>query len=142
MPALRLSRQFSLSVLLASVLVFSGCEEKDKKPEPASVAQTEESSSTAQTTKEATGSQPNQAGRIKRGKSIYFAYCIACHNMDPAKVGSVGPAIRGSSKELLTLKVTQGAYPEGYQPKRITKLMPPLPNLKAGIPFLHAFLKP
>ena len=60
--------------------------------------------------------------------------------MDPAKVGSVGPAIRGSSKALLTLKVTQGAYPEGYQRKRTTKLMPPLPNLKEDIPSLYAFL--
>ena len=140
MPALRLSRQFSLSVLLASVLVFSGCEEKDKKPEAEEAAQTEESSSTAQTTEEAAGTERNQAGSVKRGKSLYFANCIACHNTDPTKTGSMGPAISGSSKELLTLKITQGAYPEGYQRKRTTKLMPPLPNLKGDIPSLYAFL--
>jgi mono/diheme cytochrome c family protein len=124
---LRLFHQVFLAFLLALILVFSGCEKSDKN---------QESSSTAQATEEA------EAGIAKRGKSLYFANCIACHNTNPAKAGSVGPAISDSSKELLTLKVTQGTYPEGYQPKRTTKLMPPLPNLKAGIPFLHAFLKP
>ena len=81
-----------------------------------------------------------QADLAKQGKSLYFANCIACHNTDPNKAGSVGPAISGSSKLLLTLKVTQGTYPEGYHPKRATKLMLPMPKLKAYMPSLHAFL--
>lgn len=142
MFTLRLLSQAFLAFFLALVLVFSGCETQDKTREPATTAQTQESSPATQATEQTTATQPDQAGSAKKGKFLYFANCIACHNTDPTKAGSVGPAISDSSKELLTLKITQGTYPAGYQPKRTTKLMPPLPNLKAGIPFLHAFLNP
>jgi len=76
----------------------------------------------------------------KRGKVVYMANCIACHNMNPLKDGSLGPATAGSSLELLQLRVVEGTYPNGYTPKRNTNLMQPFPQLVSDIPALHAFL--
>jgi mono/diheme cytochrome c family protein len=77
----------------------------------------------------------------ERGRQIYLAQCIACHNTDPSLPGAVGPEIRGSSRELLEAKVVRGTYPPGYTPKRPTKIMPPQPGLAPDIPDLAAFLK-
>ena len=43
-----------------------------------------------------------------RGERVYLNVCVACHHGDPAEVGSVGPAIAGSSRELLEAKVVRG----------------------------------
>ncbi len=80
------------------------------------------------------------AGDAGRGKSIYLANCAACHNNDPSKDGSIGPAVKGSSRELVEARVLRGAYPPGYTPKRKTVAMPPYPYLKSAIPDLAAFL--
>lgn len=79
--------------------------------------------------------------KAERGRQIYLAQCIACHNPDPALAGPLGPAIKGSSSELLEAKILKGAYPPGYTPKRPTSLMPPQPPLAPEIPNLSAFLK-
>lgn len=75
-----------------------------------------------------------------RGRIIYVTRCIACHNQDPHQPGSIGPAIYGSSLELVTARVMHAGYPPGYKPQRTTHIMPPLPDLKADIPAIHAFL--
>jgi len=76
-----------------------------------------------------------------RGKQVYLAECTACHNSDPAKDGPVGPAIKGSSRELLEARILRAGYPPGYTPKRPTSLMPPLPKVASKIPDLAAFLR-
>ena len=76
-----------------------------------------------------------------RGRLVYLAECTACHHNDPAKDGPLGPAVKGSSLELLEAKVLRGTYPPGYAPKRITGLMPPNPKLAPKIPDLAAFLR-
>jgi len=76
-----------------------------------------------------------------RGKQVYLAECIACHHSDPAKDGPLGPAVKGSSQELLEAKILRGSYPPGYTPKRPTALMPPMPKLAAKMPDLAAFLR-
>ena len=81
------------------------------------------------------------AGDAAKGKQVFMANCIACHNPDPAKDGPVGPAIKGSSEELVKLRVTEAKYPAGYKPKRDTNLMPPLPHLAGSVADLAAFLK-
>ncbi len=81
------------------------------------------------------------AGDAAKGKQVYTVNCIACHNMNPAKDGAIGPALKGSSKALLMARVISGNYPKGYKPKRPTKMMPPMPHLKANIADLAAFLK-
>jgi mono/diheme cytochrome c family protein len=75
-----------------------------------------------------------------RGRAVYIANCVACHNPDPSKDGPIGPANKGSSQELIEARVLRGAYPPNYKPKRNTKVMPQFPYLKSEIPYLAAFL--
>lgn len=76
----------------------------------------------------------------ERGRADYIANCIACHNPDPSKDGPIGPAIKGSSQELIEARVLRSSYPPNYKPKRNTKVMPQFPYLKSEIPYLAAFL--
>ncbi|HEY1265642.1 MAG TPA: c-type cytochrome [Candidatus Binatia bacterium] len=80
-------------------------------------------------------------GDPKRGRAIYLTTCAACHNNDPSKDGAIGPAIKGSSKELVEARVLRAAYPPGYTPKRRTTMMPAQPDLKPAIPDIVAFLR-
>jgi mono/diheme cytochrome c family protein len=75
-----------------------------------------------------------------RGRILYSTSCIACHNADPSKDGTLGPAISGSSLELLQARVLRAEYPPGYTPKRATKLMVKLPLTEPDVAALHAFL--
>lgn len=77
----------------------------------------------------------------ERGRQVYQSQCIACHNPDPALSGPVGPAVRGSSAELLRVRVVDGGYPPGYTPKRPTRLMQPMPQLAKEIPALAEYLR-
>lgn len=80
----------------------------------------------------------------RRGMEIYQKVCQQCHSPDPKLDGTGGtvpsPAIADASLELVEARVLRGQYPEGYKPKRDTKLMPPRTDLAAEIPALHAFL--
>ena len=87
------------------------------------------------------GCGQNGNDAASRGKQVYLTECIACHHSDPAKDGPLGPAVKGSSQELLEAKILRGSYPPGYTPKRPTALMPPMPKLAAKIPDLAAFLR-
>ena len=73
---------------------------------------------------------------------MYVANCIACHNHDPALDGGIGPAVAGSSYELLEARIIRGEYPEGYTPKRDSQLMVPLPYLEPDLAALAAYLAP
>jgi mono/diheme cytochrome c family protein len=86
-------------------------------------------------------SQEKLSPDAERGRQVYQAQCIACHNTDPAQPGAVGPPVRGSSEALLRAKIVQGTYPTGYTPKRPTKLMQPMPHLANDIPALAAYLR-
>ena len=68
--------------------------------------------------------------------------CSACHNSrNPHADGMLGPAIAGSSRELLEAKVLRNEYPPGYTPKRPgTITMAPFPFLEEKIGDLEAFL--
>lgn len=77
---------------------------------------------------------------VERGRQVYLGLCTACHNADPAKDGAAGPAIAGSSRDLLEARVVRGEYPPGYTPKRPSQIMPRFPQLEAEIDALHAFL--
>jgi mono/diheme cytochrome c family protein len=85
-----------------------------------------------------------QAGKDpdwERGRAVYIANCVACHNSDPSKDGPIGPALKGSGQELLEARVLTSNYPPSYQPKRPTKVMPQFPFLKSEIPYLAAYLR-
>lgn len=81
------------------------------------------------------------AGDPVRGRRIYAANCVACHATDPSRDGSLGPAIKGASRDLLEARILHAAYPQGYKPKRQSKSMPAYPFLKSSIPDLAAFLR-
>lgn len=81
---------------------------------------------------------PSPAGR---GKQLYLAQCTACHNSDPAKDGPVGPAVQGSSAELLEARLLRETYPSGYKPKRDSVIMRPMPHLASSISDLAAYLR-
>ena len=40
----------------------------------------------------------------ERGRAVFVANCVACHSTDPSR-WRIGPAIKGSSKELLEARV-------------------------------------
>ena len=77
----------------------------------------------------------------ERGRAVFVANCVACHSSDPSKDGPIGPAIKGSSKELLEARVLSTSYPPGYKPKRPTQVMPQFPFLKNEIPHLSVYLR-
>jgi mono/diheme cytochrome c family protein len=92
------------------------------------------------------GDSDNSSGASKdpdwqRGRAVYVANCVACHNNDPAKDGPLGPALKGSPQELVKFRVLRTEYPPGYKPKRDTKVMPTFPFLESEIKYLAAYLR-
>jgi len=85
--------------------------------------------------------QSGQSADWKRGRAVYVANCVACHNSDPSKDGPIGPAIKGSPPELVESRVLRTQYPPGYKPKRNTQVMPTFPFLKTEIPYLAVYLR-
>ena len=81
------------------------------------------------------------AGDPEKGRQVYLGQCVACHNRDPAKDGPLGPAVKGSSPELVEARVVRGEYPAGYTPKRPSKVMPLRPDLAASISDLAVYLR-
>ena len=77
---------------------------------------------------------------VERGRRVYMANCIVCHNPDPTKPGSAGPEVAGASRALIEARVLHAAYPPGYTPKRTTKAMVALPYLAPRLDDLAAFL--
>jgi len=86
------------------------------------------------------GGEPALSPLAREGRSVYLNVCIACHNGDPNEDGALGPAIAGSSEELLRARVVRGEYPPGYEPKRPGAVMPAFPYLEEDIPALVAYL--
>ena len=76
----------------------------------------------------------------EQGRRVYAANCTACHHVDPGLEGPLGPPIAGSSTALLEARVIRAEYPAGYQPKRDSELMVPLPYLGSEIDVLAAYL--
>ena len=77
---------------------------------------------------------------VKRGRAAYNSNCATCHNSDPTRDGVLGPAIFGSPRELIEARVLRAEYPVGYKPKRTSKVMVALPQVKADLEALAAFL--
>jgi mono/diheme cytochrome c family protein len=72
---------------------------------------------------------------------VYLGQCTACHSRDPAADGPLGPAVKGSSRELLEARLLRGAYPPAYTPKRPGAVMQPMPHLAGSLDDLAAYLR-
>lgn len=119
-------RDAAMRILLIAVATnFWGCTSKVTSPENVSPS---------------AEAKPDPRQLISKGRGIYVSSCTACHNTDPTKDGGLGPAIRGSSRELLEARILRASYPEGYTPKRPTKAMPAMPYLNGDIDALHSYL--
>ena len=82
---------------------------------------------------------------IEKGKTIYLAQCTKCHNKDPNVKGSIGPEMVDAPIEVMRAKVATGRYPEplpeGFVPKRKTKLMTKFPQYVKDVPSIHAYVQ-
>lgn len=110
-------------------------------PDPAPTAAKPGSASPGDASAAAPAETRSQEELIAAGRSVYNANCIACHAIDPTVDGALGPAVAGSSLELLRARVVHGTYPEGYEPKRPSRVMVPLPHLEPKLPELAAYLQ-
>ena len=87
------------------------------------------------------GESSDEAALVKRGKVVFETNCSACLARDPRVDGPLGPANACSSTALLAAKVLRNEYPPGYQPKRDSQAMAPLPFLEHELPALAAYLQ-
>ncbi len=120
-----MNRLFFVVLLMALV---SNCEKKNLKQEEAEVDKNNQKNSVALT------------NDIEKGRTVYFANCVSCHNNNPKKPGSIGPIVYGVPIDVLTQKIVSGKYPENYRPKRTSKIMPLMPHLNGEISKLYAFI--
>lgn len=130
------SIQWTLAIVVASSLSGMGC--SDESPSAAENAVRPQPRPAA--SEPAVQTPRSEAQLIEAGRGVYNANCISCHAVDPAKDGALGPAVAGSSLELLEARVVGGGYPEGYTPKRATRVMVALPHLEPRLEELAAYL--
>jgi len=82
---------------------------------------------------------------LEKGKQIYISTCIRCHNKDPNIKGSIGPELTDAPLEVMQHKVASGRYPdvlpEGFVPKRKTKLMTKFTQHIPDVPSIHAYIQ-
>lgn len=86
-------------------------------------------------------SQETLSPEAERGRQIYLAQCTSCHSSDPVQNGPLGPAVKGSSRELLEARLLRGTYPPGYTRKRPSAVMQPMPHLAGSLDDLAAYLR-
>ena len=120
-----MNRLFFVILLMALV---SNCEKKNLKQEEAEVDKNNQKNSVALT------------NDIEKGRMVYFANCVSCHNNNPKKHGSIGHVVYGVPIDVLTQKILSGEYPENYRPKRKSKIMTLMPHLNSEISNLYAFI--
>ncbi len=119
-------RRLFFALLL--IMLVSNCEKKSIEQEEPEANQKRLNNTVALTTD------------IEKGRMVYFANCVSCHNNNPKKPGSIGPEVYRTSIDVLAQKIVFGKYPENYSPKRTSKIMLLMPQLKKEISNLHAFI--
>lgn len=82
---------------------------------------------------------------IAKGKRLYNANCLSCHNRDPNLKGSIGPEVVEAPLPVMYSKIMTGKYPDplpaGFIPKRKSRAMRALPKLKEDIPAIWAYVQ-
>jgi mono/diheme cytochrome c family protein len=137
----------SLTVIAAfAVIAALACSESETMPAAQSPAQSPATTpapgqpETKAQAPKTTPAEPAADASVSRGRAVYAANCIACHNPDPALDGGIGPAVAGSSLALVEARIMRSQYPEGYTPKRDTRAMIALPYLENDLAAIVAFL--
>jgi mono/diheme cytochrome c family protein len=133
----------SLAAVAICSLLLAGCSDESDETRataPTAPAPAKEASTSTPSAAKPSPDHDNPAALASRGKTIYMSNCIACHNADPSQDGALGPAVSGSSVELLEARVVHGTYPDGYTPKRDSRAMVALPYLEPEIGALAAYL--
>ena len=77
----------------------------------------------------------------EEGRRIYLGSCVRCHNINPSKPGIIGPDLLTTPLEVFRTKVPKGTYPDGYKPKRRTKVMPKFPSLADKVDFVYQYIQ-
>ena len=131
--------------IAGAALLLGACSEGGGEPGTSGSTRTAASDAasaapTASAPSPAASAPRSEAELVAAGRSVYNANCIACHAMDPRQDGALGPAVAGSSLELLEARVLRGEYPAGHVPKRPSRVMVPLPHLEPQLPELAAYL--
>ena len=154
----RLRRNAPGPIVLVTLAVFGlGCSDGDPgksspgssrasapspaPPPPAAPSPTAPSPAAPRPKTEPVETPPADGDAVARGRAVYVANCSACHNVDPALPGTLGPEVAGSSLELLEARLLRNTYPKGYTPKRDSRVMMALPYLKDDIGPLAAYLQ-
>ena len=129
------------AALLFSFALLSGCGgETSGTPEAPGGDSSADAGSTEPAVTEPVVAEPADGDAlVARGERVYRQVCIQCHAPDPTQ-NAVGPALAGSSLELLEPKVLRNEYPPGYTPKATTGVMIPLPHVEKDLPALAAYL--
>jgi mono/diheme cytochrome c family protein len=82
---------------------------------------------------------------IEKGKRLYIANCLRCHNKDPSVKGSIGPEMVDAPYPVMYSKVMTGKYPNplpsGFVPKRKSRAMAAIPKLKDDIPAIWHYVQ-
>jgi mono/diheme cytochrome c family protein len=134
----RTVRWRGLCGLALAVALMLGCSEDSSSPPSQSAPQ---AAPKPPTTPPAAEPEPlDPVALVQRGKVVYASNCTACHNPDPSLDGALGPAVTGSTHDLLEKRVLHGTYPDGYEPKRTSRVMIALPHLEPDIAALTAYL--
>lgn len=139
-------KSITACLLVGGLLTFAGCSGDERAATPSQATQspkTPQPDSPA-APEEAPAAEPAEtspADLAARGRTVYMANCIACHSQDPAMDGALGPAVSGSSRELIEARVMRAEYPPGYTPKRDSRVMIALPHLGGELDALAAYLQ-
>jgi len=136
----------SACLLVGCLFALAGCSGDEQAATPTKTTQgpTSPQPKSPAVPKQAPATEPAQASPADlaaRGRTVYMANCIACHSQDPTMDGALGPAIAGSSRELIEARVMRAEYPPGYTPKRDSRVMIALPHLGGELDALAAYLQ-
>lgn len=134
--------RMGLSLAVIAVVAVSACTESETMPaaEPTDRPSAQAPSTTPAPSQPEAPAEPAADALVSRGRSVYAANCIACHNPNPALDGGIGPAVAGASLALVEARIMRNQYPEGYTPKRDTRAMIALPYLANDLEAITAFL--
>lgn len=146
---------FSRGALVALLLLSVSCQDKKEAPEVSATPEAPAEAASAAPMNNQVEAQPVKpefapldnptAQDLERGARVYKANCLRCHNADPNVKGSIGPEQVDAPFEVVVSKIMTGKYPDplpaGFTPKRKTRAMTPLRQLKGDIPYIYAWIQ-